>query len=73
MKNENSNNNETKAMPYDNVLSDVFSQNDMIVFGNFIRDNYYVDGSPHMQPYENKYPKGTIDEIFIVWCCENGR
>lgn len=63
----------TEAMQYDTVLSAVFSQNDMIAFGNFIRDNYYVDGSPHMQPYTDKYPKGTIDDIFVIWCCENGR
>lgn len=51
-----------------------FSQDDMISFGNFIRDNYYGVGAPKLQSYNpGKYPSGTIEEIFIIWCCVNGK
>lgn len=52
----------------------IFSSNDMIAFGNFIRDNYYVAGSPKMLSYHpEKYPHAKVDEIFVYWCFENGR
>ena len=57
-----------------NMLPGVFSAVDMINFGNFIRDNYYVAGSPKMLSYHpEKYPHGKIDEIYVYWCLENGR
>lgn len=50
-----------------------FSDDNMIAFGEFIRDNYYVAGAPRMISYNpTKYPHGTITEIFVYWCCENG-
>lgn len=50
-----------------------FSDSDMISFGNFIRDNYYGVGAPRLLSYDPaKYPHGKIEEIFVVWCCENG-
>jgi hypothetical protein len=56
------------------VLPAVFSSEEMIAFGNFIRDNYYVAGSPKMLSYNpSKYPHAKVDEIFVYWCLENGR
>ena len=56
------------------VLPAVFSADEMIAFGNFIRDNYYVAGSPKMLSYHpEKYPHAKVDEIFVYWCIENGR
>jgi hypothetical protein len=56
------------------VLPAVFSSDEMIAFGNFIRDNYYVAGSPKMLSYNpSKYPHAKVDEIFVYWCLENGR
>ena len=56
------------------VLSAVFSTDEMIAFGNFIRDNYYVAGSPKMLSYHpEKYPHGKVEDIFVYWCLENGR
>jgi hypothetical protein len=56
------------------LLPDVFSSEEMIGFGNFIRDNYYVAGSPKMLSYNpSKYPHAKVDEIFVYWCLENGR
>jgi hypothetical protein len=56
------------------VLPAVFSSDEMIAFGNFIRDNYYVAGAPKMLSYNPaKYPHAKVDEIFVIWCCENGR
>jgi len=56
------------------VLPAVFSSEEMISFGNFIRDNYYVAGSPKMLSYNpSKYPHAKVDEIFVYWCLENGR
>ena len=50
-----------------------FSSENMIGFGNFIRDNYYGVGAPKLiSNYPSKYPHGTIEEIFVIWCCENG-
>ena len=64
----------TEAMQYDTVLPAVFSPDEMIAFGNFIRDNYYVAGTPEMQPYnKEKYIKGNVEDIYVIWCCENGR
>lgn len=55
------------------VLPVVFSSEEMIAFGNFIRDNYYVSGSPKMLSYHpEKYPHAKVDDIFIFWCLENG-
>ena len=55
-------------------LPAVFSSEDMISFGNFIRDNYYGVGAPKLISYNpSKYPHGTIDDIFVVWSCINGR
>jgi hypothetical protein len=55
-------------------LPAVFSSEEMIAFGNFIRDNYYVAGSPKMLSYHpEKYPHAKVDEIFVYWCLENGR
>lgn len=63
-----------KAMQYEPVLPAVFSTDEMIAFGNFIRDNYYVAGTPKMLSYNPaKYPHAKVDEIFVIWCCENGR
>ena len=56
------------------LLPAVFSSEEMIAFGNFIRDNYYVAGSPKMLSYNpSKYPHEKVDEIFVYWCLENGR
>lgn len=56
------------------VLPAVFSPDEMIAFGNFIRNNYYVAGSPKMLSYNpSKYPHAKVDEIFVYWCIENGR
>jgi hypothetical protein len=56
------------------LLPAVFSSDEMIAFGNFIRDNYYVAGSPKMLSYNpSKYPHAKVDEIFVYWCLENGR
>ena len=52
----------------------VFSPEEMSSVGNCIRDNYYVAGAPRMLGYNpKKYPNANIDEIFVYWCCENGR
>jgi len=49
-----------------------FSCEDMISFGNFIRDNYYGVGAPKLLSYNPmKYPNGTIEDIFIIWSCLN--
>jgi hypothetical protein len=56
------------------MLPAVFSSEEMIAFGNFIRDNYYVAGSPKMLSYHpEKYQHAKVDEIFLYWCLENGR
>jgi hypothetical protein len=79
MKTELNNNNklsmEQEPLPIAKVvLPDVFSSKEMIAFGNFIRDNYYVAGSPRMLSYNpSKYPHAKVDEIFVYWCIENGR
>ena len=50
-----------------------FSDNDMISFGTFIRENYYQYGLPCLLSYHPlKYPHGKIEDIFVIWCCENG-
>lgn len=55
------------------VVSSRFSSEDMIAFGNFIRDNYHGVGAPKLISYDHtKYPHGTIEDIFVIWCCENG-
>jgi len=57
-----------------NVLPAVFSSEEMIEFGNFIRDNYYGVGAPKLISYNPaKYPHGTIEDIFVIWSCLNGR
>ncbi len=43
--------------------TDCFTTEDMLSFGNFIRDNYYPD----------KYPHGTIEDIFVYWCIAQGK
>ena len=59
---------------YSTVLLNTFTSEDMISFGNFIRDNYYVAGTPKMLSYNPaKYPHAKIDEIFVIWCCENNK
>lgn len=51
-----------------------FSSDDMISFGNFIRDNYYGVGAPKLISYDPvKYPHGTIEDIFVIWSCLNNR
>jgi len=56
------------------LLPAVFSSDEMISFGHFIRDNYYGVGAPKLiSHFPSKYPHGTIDEIFVYWCFENGR
>ena len=75
------NNKETKvetstdpAIVGNTVLPAVFSSDEMIAFGNFIRDNYYVAGSPKLLSYHpEKYPHAKVDEIFVYWCLENVR
>jgi hypothetical protein len=66
---------EQETPPIANVLLPVvFSSEEMIAFGNFIRDNYYVAGSPKMLSYNpSKYPHAKVAEIFVLWCLENGR
>jgi hypothetical protein len=55
-------------------VSSRFSNSDMISFGNFIRDNYYGAGAPKLISYNtSKYPHATIEEIFVIWSCENNR
>lgn len=50
-----------------------FSSREMVDFGNFIRDNYYGVGAPKLISYDHtKYPHGTIEDIFVIWCCEHG-
>lgn len=49
-----------------------FTEEHMISFGEFIRSNFYGDGSPRLISYDiTKYDNGTIEEIFVMWCCEN--
>ena len=56
------------------LLPAVFSSTDMVSFGYFIRDNYYGVGAPKLMSYHpEKYPNGSIPEIFHYWCLENGR
>ena len=56
------------------LLPAIFSSEEMIAFGNFIRDNYYVAGSLKMLSYyPEKYPHAKIEEIFVYWCLENGK
>ncbi len=53
-------------------LTRLYSEKEMLSFGNFIRDNYYGVGAPKLMSYNPvKYPHATIEEIFIIWCCEN--
>jgi hypothetical protein len=55
------------------VVSSRFSAENMIAFGNFIRDNYHGVGAPKLISYNHtKYPHGTIEDIFLIWCCDNG-
>jgi len=71
---EKEQNNTETQIGHDTLLPAVFSANEMIAFGNFIRDNYYVAGTPEMQPYDKvKYIKGNVEDIYVIWCCENGR
>ena len=43
----------------------------MILFGHFIRNNYYGAGTPDLIPYHpEKYPRGNIEKIFEIWCLE---
>lgn len=50
-----------------------FTDKNMKDFANFIRDNYYGVGAPKLLSYNHlKYPHGTIEEIFVVWCDNNG-
>lgn len=45
-----------------------FSKEDVISFGNFIRDNYYGVGAPKLMSYNpQKFPHGTIEQIFVIW------
>ena len=75
MNTEQNSQNSTEARNDGNtVLPAVFSSDEMIAFGNFIRDNYYVAGSPKMLSYHpEKYPHAKVGEIFVYWCLENGR
>lgn len=58
---------------FEGVVSSRFSSQDMVAFGNFIRDNYYGVGAPKLISYfPSKYPHGTIEDIFVIWCFENG-
>ena len=71
---KNNQNSTKQAVNYTDLLPAVFSSDEMIAFGNFIRDNYYVAGSPKMLSYHpDKYPHAKVDEIFVYWCLENGR
>ena len=71
---KNNQNSTKQAVNYTDLLPAVFSSDEMIAFGNFIRDNYYVAGSPKMLSYNpSKYPHAKVDEIFVYWCIENGR
>lgn len=55
-------------------MKELYSKEEMLSFGNFIRDNYYGIGAARLVSYNpSKYPNATIDEIFVIWCCENGR
>lgn len=47
------------------------SKEEVIAFGNFIRDNYHGVGAPKLISYNtNKYPHGTIEDIFVIWSNE---
>lgn len=71
---KNNQNSTKQAVNYTDLLPAVFSSDEMIAFGNFIRDNYYVAGSPKMLSYHpDKYPHAKVDEIFVYWCLENVR
>jgi len=71
---KNNQNSTKQAVNYTDLLPAVFSSEEMIDFGNFIRDNYYVAGSPKMLSYHpDKYPHAKVEEIFVYWCLENGR
>lgn len=73
MKKEQNLDNSTKQALTIPVVSSRFSAEDMIAFGNFIRDNYYGVGAPKLiSHFPSKYPHGTIEDIFVIWCCENG-
>ena len=70
---KNNQNSTKQAVNYTDLLPAVFSSDEMIAFGNFIRDNYYVAGSPKMLSYHpDKYPHAKVDEIFVYWYLENG-
>lgn len=57
-----------KNPPVVSNVSGKFESKDMIAFGEFIRTNYFVDGSPKMISYNPaKYPHGTIEKIFELW------
>ena len=63
--------NETKIQSIINVTKLQFSAEDMILFGHFIRDNYYGAGTSDLIPYHpEKYPRGNIEKIFEIWCLE---
>lgn len=69
---ETSKNNKTAQLGI-GAVSSCFSSEDMVAFGNFIRDNYHGVGAPKLISYNHtKYPHGTIEDIFVIWCCENG-
>tara|TARA_R110000823_G_scaffold255501_1_gene377548 strand:+ start:629 stop:1018 length:390 start_codon:yes stop_codon:yes gene_type:complete len=58
---------------FDSRLLAKYSVENMIDFGNFIRDNYHGVGAPKLISYNHtKYPHGTIEDIFVIWCCDNG-
>ena len=39
-----------------------------INFFNFVRDNFYVDGSPKLRPFDyDKYKSSTIEEVYEIY------
>lgn len=65
---------ENKNKPTTKPTTSGFSSDYMISFGNFIRDNYYVAGTPKLLSYNpQKYPHAKIDDIFVYWCIQNNK
>jgi len=50
-----------------------FNTKDLIEFGNFIRDNFYTDGSPKYHPYSPIFESGDIEHVFITWLIQTDR
>jgi len=49
-----------------------FVKNQLSLFGNFLRDNFFGIGSTQLMPYDiTLHKKGTVDEILNEWLQHN--